>query len=279
MLPKVLAILLPTYNSSRFLKEQINSLLAQTYQEWILYVRDDGSSDSTLEILLDYKQQHSDKIFLIEDDLGSLGAKGSFVQMLNVIDADYYMFCDHDDVWLPDKVKISIDEAKSLTSIYGSKHPIVVHTDLKVVDQNLNVLNDSVYSYLKIIIPDKQNIYRIAASNTVIGCTMLINKAAKNVSLPVPPTALMHDWWIALIVCKLGSISTIPIPTALYRQHASNTVGVNPVSSSYAIDKIRKISTVIRDNYNVIKMLRRLPFYFNFSKYFFYKISIIFKKM
>ena len=101
----MIAILMSTYNGERYLREQIDSLLNQTYKDWKLYIRDDGSTDETISIIESYVNDYPDLIVLLKDDLGNLGSARSFMRILSVVDADYYMFCDQDDVWLPNKVK------------------------------------------------------------------------------------------------------------------------------------------------------------------------------
>ena len=97
-------ILLATYNGERFLDEQMHSLLSQSYTEWHLIIRDDGSTDNTLAIIQRYKKQYPNKITILEDNLANLGACRNFGRILEQSDADYAMFCDQDDVWLPKKI-------------------------------------------------------------------------------------------------------------------------------------------------------------------------------
>ena len=127
-----LAILLGTYNGGRFLREQLDSLFAQTMKDFQLYIRDDGSTDDTMLIVKEYQQLHPN-IVKVEDEGKNLGAKGNFERLLALTDADYYMFCDQDDVWLPDKIEVSFAKMKQMEQRYGDI-PLLVHTDLEVVD-------------------------------------------------------------------------------------------------------------------------------------------------
>ena len=104
-------ILLATYNSATFLQEQLNSIFSQDYQDWKLLVRDGGSEDETLDILHGYKEQYPDKITLLDPDKKT-GARENFSILLSASTAAYIMFCDHDDVWLPSKISISISRMK-----------------------------------------------------------------------------------------------------------------------------------------------------------------------
>jgi len=107
-------ILLSTYNGEQYLRNQIESIINQTYKNWRLLIRDDGSQDKTIEILEYYLRKHKDKIVLIEDGQKHLGASKSFFRLLGYSDAKYIMFCDQDDVWLPYKIEKTYNKMKEL---------------------------------------------------------------------------------------------------------------------------------------------------------------------
>ena len=102
MSDKKTAILMATYNGEQYVAEQIDSLLAQTDSDWTLYIHDDGSKDHTQEIINKYAETHDN--IVVMDFPGGNGAKENFFKMMFSVDADYYMLCDQDDVWLPEKV-------------------------------------------------------------------------------------------------------------------------------------------------------------------------------
>lgn len=250
-----LAILLATYNSEKYLAELLDSIVNQTYREFSLYVRDDGSTDSTLQILEQYAACH-DNFFILSDTIKSRRAMGSFFWLLENIEADYYMFCDHDDVWLPSKVENSL--AKML-QIERPNTPTLVCTDLVVVDSNLNAINPSLWSYMRLR-PELLTKLKFALScNLFTGCTMMINSAARDISLPVSPNAVMHDSWIGLrVVAAGGIVGWISTPQILYRQHSNNLFGAQNVDGSwkYYLQKLRNIAKVTesyRKNYAMAK--------------------------
>lgn len=248
----MIAILLATYNSERFLAEQIDSIFHQTYTDWKLFVRDDGSKDGTIELIRKYMTSAPDKIELIEDKNVGKGAYGNFVTLMGAVDADYYMFCDHDDVWLPTKIEISFDRMKELESARPGV-PIVVHTDMKVVDQNLGVLSESFWKYSRLL-PDHASFWELVCCNTVNGCTMLFNKPAKLVSAGHEPYCLMHDTLVSQSVAAAGGvISAIQEPTVLYRQHIDNVIGAANAKRSYFLGRIGRLFSTLRDNVNVWK--------------------------
>ena len=192
----MIAILMSTYNGERYLREQIDSLLNQTYKDWKLYIRDDGSTDGTISIIESYMNDYPDLIILLKDDLGNLGSGRSFMRILSVVDADYYMFCDQDDVWLPNKVIDTINVMRPLDVEYENL-PICVFTDLSMCDNKLNIIQDYLVRYLGRE-PDRINrnsFYRTFVFHSpVFGCTMMINQIAKTLSLPFD--FVWHDTYV-----------------------------------------------------------------------------------
>ena len=216
-------VCMATYNGGEYLKQQIDSIIAQSIQDWRVIIRDDGSSDNTVSIIEKYAAEHPDKIKLITDSDGNLGANLNFGRLLEQADAEYIMFSDQDDVWLPNKIELTLNVMKATEQIYPDK-PVLIHTDLKVVDSDLNIIADSMWSYQKIFPEISNNLNRIMAQNVVTGCTMMINRKARTVSLPIPKEAVVHDWWIAIKVAKHGRIAYISTPPVLYRQHPKNEI-------------------------------------------------------
>lgn len=123
-----IAILMATYNGGQYLAEQIESILAQSNKEWTLYIQDDGSKDNTLAIIQKYVDDN--RVVWVESGLTRQGCCMNFMSLLNRVESRYYMFCDQDDVWLSEKVQISIDEVRRLEKVNPDK-PILVHTDKK----------------------------------------------------------------------------------------------------------------------------------------------------
>jgi glycosyltransferase involved in cell wall biosynthesis len=272
-----LSILLSTYNSETYLIEQIDSILSQTVKDWILYIRDDGSSDSTIFLIENYCEQH-DNIILLKDELNNLGAKTSFIKLLSDVDAHYYMFCDHDDVWLSSKVEKTLNKMKEIESQYPQK-PILVFTDLKVVDADLNVISNSLWRYQHTNPMHAKDIYALSISNPVTGCTIMINQKAKEVSLPMSQKSLMHDLWIALNVTHYGYVDFIDEPTILYRQHNENIIGAQKTNIMYYYTRLTHFSKVVKDNIKVIRMINSLSFKINHIKRILLKLNMMKDKL
>jgi glycosyltransferase involved in cell wall biosynthesis len=249
-------ILLAAYNGEGFLKEQIESVLLQTCGGWRLLVRDDGSNDTTIDIVKDYAERFPERIKLISDNLGNLGVAQNFGRLLEVSDAEYIMFCDQDDVWLQGKIELTLQAMKEAGKKYPDT-PLLVHTDLKIADANLNIAADSFWRYAKIEPETGGELRKIVYRNVVTGCTMMINRLAKRAAVPIPPEARIHDWWIAMNAAKYGKIVSVRSPTVLYRQHSGNVIGAaqRAMTISRFIEHTKKFSRKFLSDYRLVKMV------------------------
>ncbi len=221
-------ILLATFNGARFLPELLRSIEAQTHADWRLIVRDDGSTDRSPAIIEQFAQRHGDKVRLLRDGRRQLGACGNFGALLEASDAPYFMFCDQDDVWLPEKIAALRHSLRQLEERRGSQTPLLVHSDLILVDAALRVLSQSYWRYARLLDPAaRRSPARLMLRNYVTGCASIGNAALRRAALPVPHEAPMHDWWVALVAAVLGEIAEHEAPTILYRQHQSNVLGAH----------------------------------------------------
>lgn len=216
-----IAILLATYNGEKYISEQLDSLLKQSYSNFMIVIRDDGSNDSTLKIINEYIKRYPNKISLLHDDCPHRGAKNGFLHLLEKVNANYYMFCDQDDVWLPDKVELSILKLKELESIHPGK-AVMVHTDLAIVNKNLEPIYNSLWDWAGFNVDLNRKFNYAVMGNVFTGCTMIFNSIAKSIIFPVHPKSSMHDEWIGLVIAKYGIIDNIKKQTILYRQHGKN---------------------------------------------------------
>ncbi|MDD2888671.1 MAG: glycosyltransferase family 2 protein [Aliarcobacter sp.] len=227
---KKVIILLSTYNGERYLKEQLDSLCNQSYKNIEIYARDDGSDDNTLKILKSYPVQ-------LLETTRNLGARDSFFELLSkaiyASNGDYFMFCDQDDVW--DKFKVEKTLNKMLeVELNNPNIPILIHTDLEVVDKNLNSISKSMWIY-EDIRPEYNSFNRLIIQNTITGCTVMIDRKLALKSITIAKNAVMHDWWIGLVASYFGKIEYLKESTIKYRQHDNNTIGaknnsnINPI--------------------------------------------------
>ena len=165
-----IAILLATYNGEKFLREQINSILDQSYQNFVIYISDDLSNDKTTMIIKEYTDKFCGKIIDIGNKKHFGNARDNFLNLLLEVEAPYYLFCDQDDVWLNNKLEKTIaifNEMKQLDK------PMLVYSDLYVVNSDLEIINPSFLAYT-----NKQKTMDwkqyLVENNNVVGCVTLL---------------------------------------------------------------------------------------------------------
>lgn len=237
-------ILMATYNGAKYVDKQIDSILNQTYTDWKLYIRDDGSNDGTKEILQYYESKYPDKIIVVKDSKKGLGAKGNFTELMKYSKSKYCMFADQDDVWLSNKIEDSINKMFEIEKKEGSNFPILVHTDLKVVDDKLEIINESFWNYQNLD-KNKTNLRNLLVQNNITGCTMLMNRDLMDLCQNIPKDCIMHDWWIGIVASAFGKISIVDKQTMLYRQHGNNEVGAHKYNSfSFVKNKLSNIDKI-----------------------------------
>ena len=247
-------ILLATYNGDKYIGEQLGSIINQTYQDWIVYIRDDGSNDDTVSIIKSYTALYPDKFVFIDDSLPSGSAKANFLKLLQYSKSEYVMFCDQDDVWLNDKIENTLKLMVQIETEQDVMCPVLVHTDLTVVDSNLDVISNSFFDYQKLS-KSKVKLANLLVQNNVTGCTVMVNRLLVDIATKeVSPKCLMHDWWFALFAQAYGKIAFLDKPTILYRQHSSNQVGAkNSNGMAFILNRLKnfkKIQEAIYDTYN-----------------------------
>lgn len=273
---KPIAIILGVYNGSKYLSNQLDSIINQTNKDWTLYIRDDFSSDNSLEIISRYCEQYSNFI-LIEDTKGNLRTRDNFFELLYRVDSDYYMFCDQDDIWLPNKIELTFNKMKFNELKYKYNH-ILIFTDLKVVDYSLKELSSSFWKYSRINPYVIKTFNYMSVYSLVTGCTVMINRKAYLNSLPISPLAAMHDSWITLkTIASGGIVDFVDEVTILYRQHGSNVLGANEVNSKYFFNKLKRIQDVFlfnKHNFHMINSIKKTSLF----KYCFFKLVYYFKR-
>lgn len=221
---KKLQILLATCNSELWLGAQLDSIMAQDFQDFEILIRDGGSTDGTLALIRQYQQRFPGKIVF----LGQARARAceNFSELLSRSDGDLIMFSDHDDVWMPDKISASVAACRKLEEQYGAETPILLFSDAAVVDRQLNMLAPSLIRYQNLN-TRQLTLKRLISQNTPSGNGMLINRALADLALPIPEAAVMHDHWLTLVAAAFGKFGFLDRPTLYYRQHGDNVFGAS----------------------------------------------------
>jgi len=233
-----ITIILSTHNGAAYLQSQLDSLTSQSIKEFSIIARDDGSIDNSCEIFQNF-MKHSSLDAIILEEKTNLGVKKSFELLMHkalLFDTHYIIFADQDDVWDSEKVEKTYLKMQELEHIYGLTTPVLVHSDLTVVDASLNVLASSFWQYQHID-SSKDSLYHFLLNNIVTGCTMMINRALAEKIKTIPTEAIMHDWWIAMVASVFGKIGYINEPLILYRQHGDNNTGATQYGFQYFVKK------------------------------------------
>jgi glycosyltransferase involved in cell wall biosynthesis len=228
----VIEVLLATYNGDRFLREQISSILAQDYSNIRVLARDDGSTDETANILKEYARRFPDSFRVMPHSPGTGSPKDNFLLLMQESSAPYVCFSDQDDVWLPDKVSKTKQAMDQLESRWGVDVPLLVFTDLRVVDDQLKILHESFWANEGIEPSYIDQLALTVARNVVTGCTAMLNRRLLDLSRHMPKEASMHDHWIALVASAMGKSSSLRKQTVLYRQHDRNVFGAEKKTKS-----------------------------------------------
>ena len=230
-------ILLATYNGEKYLREQIDSILNQTYKNIRLIVSDDCSKDGTRKILEEYKNKDERiKVYYQEKNLGVVK---NIEFLLGKVESPYYMLADKDDYWLPEKAGKSLETLKN-------NNADLVFGDLQVVDENLNTMYESFNDYM--LLSRKINKYIDSYKlnylyNCVTGCTVLAKKETIEKILPLPTNSkyLIHDHWIGLMASLNGKLAYMPEKYIKYRQHGNNQVGTEKISHGFKkLEQVRE---------------------------------------
>ena len=235
---KKIDILLATYNGEKYIREQIESILNQTYKNINLIISDDNSKDGTREILKEYeKKDDRVKLYFQEKNLGYIK---NFEFLLKKVGNDYYMLSDQDDVWLQQKVEKTMEtlEKENADLVFG---------DLEVVNENLKTIYPSFGDFMLLNRKIKKciNSYEVNyLYNCVTGCTMLSKKEYIKKILPIPSESkyIVHDHWIGIMVALNGKLAYMPEKYIKYRQHGNNQIGTEKISHKFKkLDQVREL--------------------------------------
>jgi glycosyl transferase family 2 len=230
LLPEV-EVLLATYNGERFLSEQIDSILAQDYVNLRILARDDGSTDGTVAILERYATQFPDRFRLMPPSTATGHPKWNFLRLMEASTAGYVCFADQDDVWLPQKLTLTMAAMNRLEARYEKNVPLLAFTDLRVVNEHLETIVESYWKLHRINPQQINHFARLLGQNIVTGCTAMVNRPLVKLALRLPDEAHMHDSWAALIASALGAGEPVQTQTVLYRQHDHNVLGAGELSN------------------------------------------------
>lgn len=257
-------VLLATYNGEKYIAEQIDSILNQTYKNINLIISDDCSTDNTSNILKEYAEK--DERITLHLQENNLGVVKNIEFLLQQVSCEYFMLSDQDDVWLEEKIEKSLETIKK-------EDAILVFGDLEVVDENLNTIHQSFGDFMLL----NNKIYKYINTNQlnyiyncVTGCTVIAKKDLVEKIIPLPTISkhLIHDHWIGLIASFNGKTAYIKEKYIKYRQHGNNEVGAKKISHTLTnLNQVRKLfidvklgvfETYVRNNDRFPKKLQKM---------------------
>lgn len=233
----MISVCIATYNGSKYIKEQLDSILSQIGESDEVIISDDFSTDSTLSII---QSMQDNRIILLKNNFRH-GVNYNFENALKHANGNYIFLADQDDIWLPGKVKICVSALNDADC--------VVH-DAVVVDSKLNVFEESFFKSRNSGNGFMKNIYK----NTYLGCCMAFRREMIKYILPIPKTkAFFHDNWIGGIIELKGKVVFIPFKGILFRRHTSNTSSTAKESN---IPPLRKVTNrFCQLTYTLIRIL------------------------
>lgn len=245
-------ILMATYNGEKYLREQIDSILNQTFKEFNLIICDDCSKDNTWKILEEYKNKDS-RVRIIKNEK-NLGYNKNFEKLLGYVESEYFMLSDQDDFWLPEKVEESY---KKITS----EKLNLVCSDLEVVDKDLKTIHPSMWEFwpdynIKEKIKKSRDYKSCLMTNCITGCTTIINSKLIPKILPLPGYPIVHDWWIGLVAGSIGDIGYIEKPLIKYRQHGNNQIGYVTTKTIYNYSSAMR-KHMIENHIEILEVLQK----------------------
>lgn len=202
---KSVSVAMAVYNGQTYLKEQLDSILPQLYENDEIIVSLDPSNDTSREILEGYQDS---RIHIFDGP--ACGVVANFENAIQHTNKDIIFLCDQDDVWMPDKVE-------SVVAAFKEDTMVVLH-DAKMVDENLNVTDESYFQFRNCQLGILHNIKK----NSYIGCCMAFKKELKEYILPFPKPLPMHDQWIGLVGEIKGNNVLLDKKLLLYRRHSQN---------------------------------------------------------
>ena len=253
-------VLLPAYNGAAYIREQIQSILDQDYSGLLrIHVRDDGSSDDTVAVVqrlqaLPLPPQR--QLYLTQRTAGSAGVSHNIFALLQQIQhsAEYVALADQDDVWRPDKLHIQMQAMQAAEL----KEPVLICTDLTVVDAQLRPLYPSLWQAQKLNPAWAKNWQDLLVQNMVTGCTTLFNQAALGVILPLPTqSGIFHDHWIGTAVAYSGQVIPLAEPTVLYRQHGHNVEAAQHINWAYCWQKLKQLRHITQRSQHIAAALNQ----------------------
>ncbi len=219
-------ILMATYNGEERLPRQLATLAAQTWTDWRLIVRDDGSTDGTLAVIEAFGAAHPGKVRIVRDERGNLRTQQNFSALMMESDAPYCNFCDQDDEWDEDKLAVAMQAMQEIEAEHGPGRPAMVSTDRRMVDEAGRLIAESFWRHQGVH-PDETGpgLFGHLLYFSTAGSSTLINAALRDKARPVPREAMQYDNWVELVAAQFAVRRYLDVRKLTYIRHSANVSG------------------------------------------------------
>jgi len=216
----LVTIILATYQGEAYLKEQLQSLVSQTYKPIEIHIYDDCSTDNTISIIEEYTNNYP--FIKLHQNEKNIGFVKNFEQGIQLSNSNYIALSDQDDIWNKDKIEKQMTLLKELERDNPSK-PILIHSDLSIIDSSGKTTHQSFFKFRGIKYTNEKDIALMLGHSGVMGNTILMNRKLAETAIPFPNPLKTHDYWIALVNEFTGIRGVLDEALLKYRQHSSNT--------------------------------------------------------
>lgn len=211
---KLVSIAMTTYNGEKFLKEQLDSIVNQTYKNLEIIICDDYSTDNTIDIIKDFqKRDRRIKLYQNEKQLGVLK---NFEKAISLCSGEYIAISDQDDIWVTNKIEIMLSEIEE---------NILIYHDDTLIDRSGKLLHNSFFESNEIVINKEHKTKALMLDNWILGHACIFSSQLKKDILPIAHEIEHYDMWIAIVASKVGKIKYLNKQLVLWRQHGTNTSG------------------------------------------------------
>jgi glycosyltransferase involved in cell wall biosynthesis len=263
MTEKLVSIALATYNGEKFLVEQLDSIINQTYKNIEIIICDDKSIDSTVSIITNYA--NSDKRISLYENDKNLGYIKNFEKAISLCNGEYIALSDQDDIWMLNKISTLVKEIGN---------SLLIHSDANLIDDKSSLIGKSYTEYSKKMTSPK-SIIDMILNGSITGCTCLFSSSLLQKIIPFPHNIDVHDKWIGIIAYYFGNIKYINIALIKYRQHSNNMIGAQDITKASYVSKVKSFLLKNKNNLllNEKKILLLLHILLNDSNYRFSKTN------
>lgn len=230
MASPTVSVAMCTYNGARFVREQLQSILAQSRMPDELVICDDGSTDATLAVVRSVIESlgGQTEVRLLEN-AEPLGVAGNFEHAIRSCSGDVIVLSDQDDVWSGRRIE------RILAAFDANPRALLVHSDARLVDETGAAVGPSLLEAIEVTAPMRRSIVEGGAfelllkRNLVTGATAAIRRELAQLALPIP-AGWLHDEWLAIVAGAVDGIALVPEPLLDYRQHGDNAIGAAKLS-------------------------------------------------